>query len=150
MARESIEQRRARLAPGAAWLTAERERRGLSGRELARRLGINADRIFAYERSQDEPGKDFISMLAAEYGMTEVDVWRGLGKALPAEFETDEALDDYYESKYPDVFKGVERRTGAKVTSHGGKQQHTRDRRRGITRRSDSPDKPSQERASGA
>jgi len=150
MARESIEQRRARLAPGAAWLTAERERRGLSGRELARRLGINADRIFAYERAQDEPGKDFVELLAAEYRLTQVEVWRGLGKPLPAEFETDEALDDYYEAKYPDVFKGVERRTGQKVTSPGDKQPQTRDRRKRVTRRGESRDKPSQERASGA
>ena len=82
MARESIEVRRARLAPGAQWLAAQRESRGLSGRELARRLGINPDRIFAYERAQDEPGKDFVAVLAAEYGLSQVAVWRALGKDL--------------------------------------------------------------------
>ena len=87
MARESIEERRARLAPGARWLAAERERRGLSGRELARRLGINPDRIFAYERAQDEPGKDFVALLAKEWGMAEADIWRNLHKDLPEEFE---------------------------------------------------------------
>lgn len=150
MARESIEERRARLAPGAAWLTAQRESRGLSGRELARRLGINPDRIFAYERAQDEPGKDFVAMLAKEYGMTQVDVWRGLQKALPDEFLTDEALDDYYEAKYPDVFAGVERRTGVKVTGSGGKHRRAGVRRKGITRKGESGAGSDQDRASGA
>lgn len=150
MARESIEERRARLAPGAAWLTAQRESRGLSGRELARRLGINADRIFAYERAQDEPKKDFVVMLAAEYGMSQVDVWRGLAKDLPDEFETDEALDAYYQAKYSEVFEGVERRTGIKVTGTGGKHRPARVRRKGITRKGESDGRPGQERASGA
>lgn len=150
MARESIEERRARLAPGAAWLTAQRESRGLSGRELARRLGINADRIFAYERAQDEPKKDFVVMLAAEYGMSQVEVWRGLAKDLPDEFETDEALDAYYEQKYPDVFAGVEKRTGIKVTGSGDKQRPARVRRNPLTRKGEPRGRSDQERASGA
>ena len=150
MARESIEERRARLAPGAQWLAAQRESRGLSGRELARRLGINPDRIFAYERAQDEPKKDFVVMLAKEYGMSQVDVWRGLAKDLPDEFATDEALDDYYEAKYPDVFAGVEKRTGVKVTGTGDKDRPARVRRNRGTRKGESRGRPDQERASGA
>ena len=140
MARESIEQRRARLAPGAAWLTAERERRGLSGRELARRLGINADRIFAYERAQDEPGKDFVELLAAEYRLTQVEVWRGLGKPLPAEFETDKEAIAWAVDNYRDVLEDVlgpevvEKIAGSKRPPPAGLRRQSGDRRPRVTR----------------
>ena len=92
MARESIEERRARLLPGAQWLREERERRGWTGLELARRLDIHQTRLSAYERAQDEPPTEFIRSLAEVFGMTELDVWRSLGKALPREAATDEAV----------------------------------------------------------
>lgn len=92
MPRETIEERRARLAPGARWIQAQRDERGWSGRELARRLGISQDRISAYERAQDEPPADFARALAELFGLSEIEVWRGLGKALPREVQTDEAV----------------------------------------------------------
>ena len=156
MARESIEERRARLAPGAAWLTAQRESRGLSGRELARRLGINADRIFAYERAQDEPKKDFVVLLATEYGMEQADVWRGLAKELPDEFADDDALADYWlRRKGPDFFRrAIKRATGEDAQlpgdEPGDKQRQAPVRPNRITRKSEGRGNGSQERASGA
>jgi len=153
MARESIQERRARLAPGARWLTAQRESRGLSGRELARRLGINADRIFAYERAQDEPGKDFIAMLAAEYGMSQVDVWRGLAKPLPDEFESDEALADYWQDRAPGIFKRVAELTGEDTEPRdetpGPGDRHARVTRKPVARKSGEEPRKPRRRASG-
>lgn len=83
MARESIEERRARLTPGAYWIRTQREQRGWTGRELARRLDIAQDRISAYERAQDEPPAEFARALAAVFGLTELEVWKGLQKPLP-------------------------------------------------------------------
>lgn len=95
MPRETIEERRARLTPGARWIQAQRDERGWSGRELARRLGISQDRISAYERAQDEPPADFARALAELFGLSEIEVWRGLGKPLPREATSDEEMVAY-------------------------------------------------------
>jgi transcriptional regulator with XRE-family HTH domain len=88
MAKESIEERMARLAPGARWLCAQRERRGWSGRELARRAGVGQDRISAYENAQDRPSEAFARKLAEVLGLPETEVWRGLQLPLPADYPT--------------------------------------------------------------
>lgn len=87
MARESVEERRARLQPGGDWLRAERERRGLTGKELGALTGVQQERISAYERAQDEPPTEFARALAKVFGISETEVWRGLGKPLPRELD---------------------------------------------------------------
>lgn len=101
MARESIEERRARLMPGASWIRAERERRGWSGRELARRMDIAQDRVSAYERAQDEPPASFARRLAEVYDIDEVEVWRCLRLPLPQPFRSDEELIAYALDRWP-------------------------------------------------
>ena len=149
-----MHERRARLQPGADWLRAERERRSWSQRELAERITgagfpVKQDRISVYENAQDEPRpefrEDYGRALSRVFGVNEVDVYKGLRWPMPS----DEALDDYYEEKYKAVFEGVERRTGVKVTKSGGKHRRAGVRRNPVTRKGDSPDQASQERASG-
>ena len=149
MARESIEERRARLAPGAAWLTAQRESRELSVRELGRRLAINAGRILAYEHAQDEPKKDFVVMLAKEYGMTQVEVWRGLRKSLPDEFEDEEQAALYYARRYPEVFRKVLGEVpGEDDPPPGRRQRHAGLKPKDVTRKGDLDTGTAQGRAS--
>lgn len=69
--------------PGARWLRTERDKRGWTGTELARRLGIAQERVSAYERAQDEPPPEVARGLAQEFGLTELEVWRHLGKPHP-------------------------------------------------------------------
>jgi transcriptional regulator with XRE-family HTH domain len=107
MARESIEERRARLTPGARWLRAERERRGWTGGELAQRLGVHQTRVSAYERMQDEPPADFARALARVFGMTELEVWRGLQKPLPREVEEDAGHRDEVLARIEKEFPGM-------------------------------------------
>jgi transcriptional regulator with XRE-family HTH domain len=107
--RESIEERQARLRPGARWLRAQREQRGISQTEFAQQLGASQDRISAYERAQDEPPADFIRSLAEVFEMSELEVWRSLGKALPREVVTDEAAATYAWTHRPDVMKKMGR-----------------------------------------
>jgi transcriptional regulator with XRE-family HTH domain len=107
--RESIDQRRARLLPGAQWIRAQREQQGWSGRELARRLEISQDRVSAYERAQDEPGPDFVTALAGLLQLSELEVWRHLGKPLPREVVSDEAAIAWARERYPGE---IERLTG--------------------------------------
>lgn len=118
MARESIEERRARLLPGATWLRAQREQRGLSGSELARRLAaiqgthVQQERVSAYERAQDEPPADFARALAEVFGLPELTVWRGLGKPLPRELERprptyDDPVARDVEERYPGLIAAI-------------------------------------------
>jgi transcriptional regulator with XRE-family HTH domain len=103
--RESVEARRARLAPGARWLRAERERRDWSGSELARRTGIRQERISAYERAQDEPPADVVRSLAKVFEMTELEVWRNLRKPFPA--VTDEDVIAEVRRRWPSAIEDV-------------------------------------------
>jgi transcriptional regulator with XRE-family HTH domain len=126
--------------PGAQWIVKERERRGWSGRELARRLSINQDRISAYERAQDEPPPEVARGLARVFELDEVQVWRCLGKPLPAEFRTDEEAIAYVERTYPGLID--------RVLGHnpGPKQRHSGSKGPDVTRPGDPPKSESQAR----
>jgi len=139
------------MARGGRWLREERRRRGFEhGTTFAETIGIKQVRLSAYERGLYPVPKDVAAKVAKAFDMRELDVWRGLGLDLPADAETDEALDDYYESKYPDVFAAVEKRTGVKVTGSGGKHRRAGVRRKAVTRKSDDEGRSGQDRASGA
>jgi transcriptional regulator with XRE-family HTH domain len=142
--RETVEERRARLMPGAQWIVKERERRGWSGRELARRLSINQDRISAYERAQDEPPPEVARGLARVFELDEVQVWRCLGKPLPAEFRTDEEAIAYVERIMPGFLGRVEHRLAGE--NPGPKERHSGSKGPEFTRPGDPPISESQAR----
>jgi transcriptional regulator with XRE-family HTH domain len=85
MPRESLGERRARLEPGARWLRDQRLRRSWTGAELGTRLGVSQERVSAYERAQDEPPISVVRKLATAFGLTELEVFIGLGIPLPKE-----------------------------------------------------------------
>jgi transcriptional regulator with XRE-family HTH domain len=93
--RETMEERRARLLPGATWLRTQREQRQWSQSELASRLGTTQDRVSAYERAQDEPPAQFARDVAREFGLDEYNVWRSLCLPLPAEVASRRRLISY-------------------------------------------------------
>jgi transcriptional regulator with XRE-family HTH domain len=143
--RETIEERRARLQPGAQWLLQQRKARGWSGRELGEKLGIAQERVSAYERAQDEPRPAaraaFASRLAEVFEMDEVDVWRGLCWPLPAPFRTDEEAVADLEHRRPGFIEHV-----LASLEPGAKQQPPAVKRRGVTRKGDPPISESQAR----
>jgi transcriptional regulator with XRE-family HTH domain len=150
-----MHERRARLQPGADWLRAERERRSWSQRELAERIteagfAVKQDRISVYENAQDEPPAGFARGLASALGLPQRHVWRGLHLPLPAEFETEEAENDYYERRYGHgLYQRVEELTGEKTTKPGASERDTGIRQKKITREGEGREKPSRRRASG-
>lgn len=156
MGRETDDEREARLKEGGAWLAAELETRRKrepgkwSQRYLADQLGVSQQQVSLYVRGRFEIDGKLARDLARVLGVPQRTVWRGMRLWQPEEFETDEALDALYEEKYPDVFAGVEKRTGIKVTGTGDKDRPSRVRRNRGTRKGESRGRPDQERASGA
>src|SRR5690242_16135204 len=117
MARQFTDEERERMARGGEWLRRERKRRGFEhGTDFAEALGLRQVRVSAYERGLYPVPDTVARTIARVLDLSELETWKGLELPLPSEVASDEALDEYYESKYPDVFKGVERRTGLKVT----------------------------------
>jgi transcriptional regulator with XRE-family HTH domain len=153
-----MHERRARLQPGADWLRAERERRSWSQRELAERITgagfeVKQDRISVYENAQDEPRPEFREAygraLAAVLGINEVEAYKGLGWPMPSE----EALADYYQTKYPGVFKRVAELTGENTDrdadTPGPGDGHARVTRKPVARKSGEEPRKPRRRASG-
>ena len=89
MGRESDVERRARLERAGTWLRRQREDRGWTGTELARRLGLNQVRISAFERGQYEVDPGIARDIARVLGLTELETWKGLDLPLPAELDAD-------------------------------------------------------------
>ncbi|HUC24140.1 MAG TPA: helix-turn-helix domain-containing protein [Streptosporangiaceae bacterium] len=67
------------------WLKTQRELRGWSGSDLARRLGINQVRVSAYERGQYEVPTEVAENLATVFDLAVLDVRRHLGLWVPSE-----------------------------------------------------------------
>jgi transcriptional regulator with XRE-family HTH domain len=83
MAATRVDDRRARLAVGGRWLRAERERRNLSVRALARLVGVAGTQISNYELGRYEPDDDRVEDIARALGMDIITVRRGLGLWVP-------------------------------------------------------------------
>lgn len=124
VARETIEERRARLTPGALWIRAQREERGWSGRELARRMDIPQDRISAYERAQDEPPTEFARGLAKVFELSELEVWEALRKPLPRDVDisgwSKEEVIAYVERRFPGELERLRREREAPTPTQPG------------------------------
>ncbi len=67
------------------WLRTQRELRGWSGTDLARRLGITQVRVSAYERGQYEVPSDVAEQLAEVFELALLDVRRHLGLWVPSD-----------------------------------------------------------------
>lgn len=77
--------RQERLRAAGIWLRTQRDLRGWSGADLARRLGINQVRISAYERGQYEVPSDIADQLADLFALSVIDVRRNLGLWVPSD-----------------------------------------------------------------
>ncbi|MFF3251147.1 helix-turn-helix domain-containing protein [Actinacidiphila glaucinigra] len=84
------EDRQGRLRTAGAWLRTQRELRGLTGTDLARRLDVNQVRISAYERGQYEVPSAIAEQLAAEFDLPVLTVRRELGLWVPSQADLTE------------------------------------------------------------
>lgn len=74
-----------RLQAAGMWLRTQREMRGWSGSDLARKLGINQVRVSAYERGQYEVPNEVADQLAAVLELAVLDVRKHLGLWVPSD-----------------------------------------------------------------
>jgi transcriptional regulator with XRE-family HTH domain len=77
--------RQERLRSAGTWLRTQRELRGWSGSDLARRLNINQTRVSAYERGQYEVPSEVTERLATVFNLPVIEVRRNLGLWVPSE-----------------------------------------------------------------
>lgn len=84
-AEEDQQVRQERLRTAGNWLRTERENRGLSGSDLARKLDVNQVRISAYERGQYEVPNAVASGVAEAFDMPILEVRRRLGLWVPSD-----------------------------------------------------------------
>jgi transcriptional regulator with XRE-family HTH domain len=123
-----------------SWLRSERERRGWTGAEFARRLDIQQVRISAYERGQYEVPVETARKIAEVFEVTEWEVWRGLQLPLPRELDDDEAIQRALALR-PDVMAQVpeivEKVTGEKPKGAPPVPRDAPKRRPGDTRSGD-------------
>lgn len=85
MGRESDADREARLARAGEWLKRERKARHLSQDALGRMLGVHQTQISMYEKGRHEIDGELARDLARGFGLSELEVWRGLEMPLPRE-----------------------------------------------------------------
>lgn len=83
----SAKDRQDRLKAAGAWLRTQREIRGWSGSDLARKLGLNQVRISAYERGQYEVPDSIAEGIAKILDMPVIEVRRNLGLWVPSDLD---------------------------------------------------------------
>jgi len=154
MGRETDDEREARLKEGGAWLEAELKKRDWSQKHLAALLGVAPQQVSAYIRGRYEiDGKLVRENLAPALGLPQREVFRGMRLWLPEECESEEALADYYQAKYPGVFKRVAELTGEdtepRADTPGPGDGHARVTRKPVARKSGEEPRRPRKRASG-
>jgi transcriptional regulator with XRE-family HTH domain len=77
--------RKERLQAAGRWLRTQREMRGWTGSDLARRMGITQVRVSAYERGQYEVPSDVTEQLATAFNLPVIEVRRNLGLWVPTD-----------------------------------------------------------------
>lgn len=82
---EDADARQERLRAAGTWLRTQRELRGWSGTDLAKRLGVNQVRVSSYERGQYEVPSEIAEGIAGEMDLPLIDVRRQLGLWVPAD-----------------------------------------------------------------
>ena len=140
----TFEERRARLDRAGSWLRSERERRGWTGAEFARRLDVQQVRVSAYERGQYEVPVETARKIAKVFEVTEWEVWRGLQLPLPRELDDEEAIARALELA-PEVIEKVTglKSTNASRVSRRSASRQPRDVRPGEKRRNTDHDEES-------
>jgi transcriptional regulator with XRE-family HTH domain len=118
---------------GGRWLRRERDARRIKQETVAERLGVSQQQYSKYERGVAPIPLEAIPTIAAILEVAEAEVWRCLGKQLPAEYRTDEEAIAYVEARYPGL---IDRVLGG---NPGPKKQQPVAKRRGVTRKGDPP-----------
>lgn len=118
MGRETSDDRHDRLRRAGRWLHQQREDAGLTQVELSERLpDVSQHMVSAFERGAYEVDAGVARDMAAVFGVSEWEVWRGLEMPLPRELDDDEAIQRAL-GLMPDVMAKVpeivEKVTGAK------------------------------------
>lgn len=90
MAKDEDTTRQERLREAGAWLRNQRELRGWSGTDLARKLDVNQVRISSYERGQYEVPSDLAEAVAEAYDLPVIAVRRNLGLWTPSDTDLHE------------------------------------------------------------
>lgn len=83
MSEDEAQDRQQRLQAAGVWLKNQREARGWSGSDLARRLGLNQTRVSAYERGQYEVSNEAAEQIAATLEIPLIETRRQLGLWTP-------------------------------------------------------------------
>lgn len=85
-------ERRERLAAAGQWLRAQREKRGLSARQVADRLGVLPQTVYSWEAGKTGVDDDARAEQIAElFGVSVLTARRNLGLWVPDEGHTAEA-----------------------------------------------------------
>ncbi|WP_322755988.1 helix-turn-helix transcriptional regulator [Frankia sp. Cas3] len=77
--------RKQRLQDAGVWLRSERETRGWTGSDLARRLNVSQVRVSAYERGQYEVPNTVAESIAAAFELPLIETRRRLGLWVPTD-----------------------------------------------------------------
>ncbi|WP_083390901.1 helix-turn-helix domain-containing protein [Parafrankia soli] len=85
MAEEDPQDRQQRLQAAGAWLKTQREARGWSGSDLARRLDVPQSRVSAYERGQYEVSNEAAEQISTTLDVPIIEARRQLGLWVPSE-----------------------------------------------------------------
>lgn len=86
--------RRERLASAGQWLRAQRERRQLSAREVADRLNVLPQTVYAWEAGKSGVDDDRAEQIADLFGIPVLTTRRNLGLWVPPDTLPGEALED--------------------------------------------------------
>ncbi len=81
---EDTQDRQQRLQAAGTWLKTQREARGWSGSDLARRLGLNQSRVSAYERGQYEVSNEAAEQISTTLEVPLIETRRRLGLWTPS------------------------------------------------------------------
>jgi transcriptional regulator with XRE-family HTH domain len=84
---DDTQDRQQRLQAAGAWLKSQREARGWSGSDLARRVGLNQSRVSAYERGQYEVSNEAAEQIATTLEIPLIETRRQLGLWTPSKHD---------------------------------------------------------------
>lgn len=123
VARETDDEREARLELAGAWLKAELKKRSWSQTYLAERLDVTQQQVSAYVKGRHEIGGKLARDLARVLDLPEPEVFRGMGLYMPRQFETDDALVAYALEHFPNSMAAAKADgTGPKKRNPGTKR----------------------------
>lgn len=99
---EDQQERQERLRQAGTWLRTQRETRGWSGSDLAKRLDVNQVRVSAYERGQYEVPNAIAENIAAAFDLPLIEVRRQLGLWVPSDTDLHQLQQHADPARLPD------------------------------------------------